>query len=191
MSRFEINFNLGFEHITTFDGLDHILFLLALTAIFQFKHWGRVLGVVTAFTVGHTLTLVLANTNAIAVNSDVVEFLIPVTIMVTGIANLLKSGQNPKNNSRFFIAGIFGLIHGLGFFRSFRMLTVGDENGWSSLLPFALGVELGQLLVVFLILLITAILYNFMRLKTREWNLFASGIVCGVAGYLMIQTWPW
>ncbi len=191
MRRFEINFNLGFEHITTFDGLDHILFLLALTAIFQFKHWGRVLGVVTAFTVGHTLTLVLANTNAIAVNSDVVEFLIPVTIMVTGIANLLKSGQNPKNNSRFFLAGIFGLIHGLGFFRSFRMLTVGDENGWSSLLPFALGVELGQLLVVFLILLITAILYNFMRLKTKEWNLFASGIVCGVAGYLMIQTWPW
>ncbi len=191
MSRFEINFNLGFEHITTFDGLDHILFLLALTVIFQFKHWGRVLGVVTAFTVGHTLTLVLANSNAVSVNSDIVEFLIPVTILVTGITNLLKSGQNPRNNARFFLAGIFGLIHGLGFFRSFRMLTVGDEDGWSSLLPFALGVELGQLLVVFIILLITAILFNFMRLKTKEWNLFASGIVCGVAAYLMIQTWPW
>lgn len=191
MSRFEINFNLGFEHITTFDGLDHMLFLLALTAVFQFKHWGRVLGVVTAFTVGHTVTLILANTGAVSVNSNVVEFLIPVTILFTGLVNLMKAGKDPRSNFRFLIAGLFGLIHGLGFFRSFRMLTVGDSNGWNSLLPFALGVEVGQLLIVFVILLITAILFNFMALKQKEWNIFSSGIVCGIAGYLMIQTWPW
>ncbi|KAB2808081.1 HupE/UreJ family protein [Phaeocystidibacter luteus] len=191
MSRFEINFMLGFDHITAWEGLDHILFLIALTAIYQFKHWGRVLGVVTAFTVGHTVTIILANTGAVSVNGPIVEFLIPVTIMLTGIVNLMKVGQDPRSNGRFFIAALFGLIHGLGFFRSFRMLTVGDSDGWSSLLPFTLGIELGQLLIVFILLLITAILFNFMRLKQREWNLFSSGIVCGVAGLLMIETWPW
>lgn len=190
MREFELFFQLGFHHITDINGLDHILFLLGLTAIFQFKHWGRVLGVVTAFTLGHTLTLVLAATGVLSVDSAVVEFLIPVTILFTGLVNLFPAGQNPRNNLRIVVALFFGLIHGLGFSSFYRMMTIGDESDWGNLVPFGLGIETGQLLIVFLILFITAILYNFMRLKQREWNIFSSGIVCGIAAYLMILNWP-
>lgn len=190
MNDFELYFRLGFEHITDINGMDHILFLLGLTAIYQFKHWGRLLGVVTAFTVGHTVTLVLAAMKVISVNAGLVEFLIPVTILITGLVNLMPVGQNPKNNLRIFIALLFGLVHGLGFSNFYRMMTMGDTDSWGYLLPFGLGVEVGQLLIVFLVLLVTAILHNFMRLKLRDWNIFNSGLVSGIAVYLMIQTWP-
>ncbi|GGH65401.1 MAG: HupE/UreJ family protein [Bacteroidetes bacterium] len=190
MNDFELYFRLGYEHITDLNGMDHILFLLGLTAIYQFKHWGRLLGVVTAFTVGHTVTLVLAAMDVISVNAGLVEFLIPVTILITGLVNLMPVGQNPKNNLRIFIALLFGLVHGLGFSNFYRMMTMGDADTWGYLLPFGLGVEVGQLLIVFLVLLITAILHNFMRLKLRDWNIFNSGLVSGIAVYLMIQTWP-
>lgn len=191
MNSFELYLRLGFEHITDWQGMDHMLFLLGLTAIYQFKHWGRVLGVVTAFTIGHTITLIMAATGVVRVNGALVEFLIPVTILITGLVNLFPAGKNPRNNWRIFIASLFGLIHGLGFSNYYRMMTMGDTSDWASLFPFALGVELGQLAIVFGILLITAILFNFMRFKINEWNIFSSGLVCGVAAYLMIQTWPW
>lgn len=189
--RFQIIFDQGMDHILQWESMDHILFLLALTAIFQFKHWGRVLGIVTAFTVGHTLTIVLANLDAISMDTRVVEFWIQATILFTGIINLMKAGQNPRSNARFVIALVAGLIHGLGYFDSFRMLSMGDDNDWSALLPLTLGIELAQLIVVFAVLLTTAILYNFASVKLRDWNLFSSGIVCGVAGYLIIENWPW
>lgn len=190
MNDFQLYLELGFQHITDINGIDHILFLLGLTAVFHFKHWGRVLGVVTAFTVGHTVTLVLASTKVISVDASLVEFLIPVTILITGLVNLMPVGQNPRSNLRLFIALFFGLIHGLGFSNFYRMMTMGDSERWLNLLPFGLGVELGQLLIVFIVLIITSILYNFMRLKQREWNIFNSGLVCGIAVYLMIKTWP-
>lgn len=188
---FTIMFDEGMDHILQWGGVDHILFIVALTAIFQLKHWGRVLGLVTFFTVGHTLTIILANMDLIPVNKAIAEFLIQVTIFYTGMMNLMRAGQNPRSNARFFLAALVGLIHGLGFFEKFRMLSMGDDKDWAALIPFSLGIEFAQIIVAVCVLLITAILFNFMRVKQREWNLFSSGIVCGVSAYLMVENWPW
>lgn len=190
MNDFQLYFELGFEHISDINGIDHILFLIGLTAIFQFKHWGRLLAVVTAFTVGHTLTLILAALNVISVDADLVEFAIPATILITGLINLFPAGQKPKSNLRVFLALFFGLIHGLGFSNFYSMMTMGESNSLSYLFPFGLGIEVGQLAIVLVVIFITTILYNFVRLKMRDWSIFSSGLVSGIAIYMMISTWP-
>jgi HupE / UreJ protein len=140
---------LGFRHIVDVDALDHILFLIALAAIYRLRDVRRVVWVVTAFTVGHSVTLVLAITGALALPSTIVEFLIPVTIVVTGIENILVADRARApwtGRYRPVFAGVFGLVHGAGFANYLNALFV--DRIALPLLGFNLGIEIGQLLVL-------------------------------------------
>lgn len=142
---------LGFRHITDLKGADHILFLLALAAIYRFRDWRECLWVATAFTVGHSLTLALAVTNVLNLRPAVIEFLIPITIVATGLENLLVRDRAKTLGIRRYrpiLAGVFGLVHGAGFASYLRSLFVEDIA--LPLFGFNIGIELGQICVLVL-----------------------------------------
>jgi hypothetical protein len=140
---------LGFRHITDLKGADHILFLLALAAIYRFRDWRECLWVATAFTVGHSLTLALAVTNVLTLRPALIEFLIPMTIVATGLENLLARDRAKKFGTRRYrpvLAGVFGLVHGAGFANYLRSLFV--DHIALPLFGFNVGIELGQICVL-------------------------------------------
>jgi hypothetical protein len=193
MSLFELYFKLGLQHIADLKGYDHILFILTLCAVYSLKEWKKVLVLVTAFTIGHSLTLALATLDLIRVDGDLIEFLIPLTIFVTAIANLFV--RNQKGNSglyylRYAAALFFGLIHGLGFSNYLRSL-LGSERGMVlPLFSFNVGIEVGQIIIVSLIMLLTKVVVDLLGLPKREWHVLLSGAGLGISLVLMIERFP-
>lgn len=193
MNSFELYFRLGLQHILDINGYDHILFVLALCAVFILRDWRKVVILVTAFTIGHSLTLALATFKVISVNSALIEFLIPVTIAVTAFITILR----PKPNSgkglsiNYPFALFFGLIHGLGFSNYLRGLLGKEASIWQPLLAFNLGLEVGQLVIVAAFLLITSILVGVAGVSRREWTLVVAAMVLGIALMLMLETKFW
>lgn len=175
---------LGFRHIVDISALDHILFLLALAAIYQPRDWRRVLTVISAFTVGHSVTLALAVTGAVTFPSPVIEFLIPVTIMLTAVENLIvKDG----GKYRPVFAGVFGLVHGAGFANYLKSLFV--DHVALPLFGFNVGIELGQIVVLSAI---AVILVGLDRLIPLRWRVVAvSTVVAVVAMGWAIERRPW
>ena len=188
---FKLYLELGIEHIADLQGYDHILFVAMLCAIYTFKEWKKVLILVTAFTIGHSLTLALATMNIIRVSNDWVEFLIPVTIFITAVGNMF-SGKPGHASARikYVSALFFGLIHGLGFSNYLRSLLGKHDSILFPLLAFNIGVELGQILIVLCILILTALMLHFFRMKQRDWILVLAGAGAGVALTLMLERWP-
>lgn len=193
MSLFELYLKLGLEHITDLRGYDHILFLLCLCAVYCFKHWKKVLILITAFTIGHTLTLALATFKLVNIPGDMVEFIIPLTIFLTAIGNFFQRNDNfstALHRFKYFAALVFGLIHGLGFSNYLRSLLGSEENIVSPLLAFNIGVELGQLCIVIIILAMAFLFKRLLLVNSREWNLVLSGAGLGVSMVLMLERWP-
>ncbi|WP_293313254.1 HupE/UreJ family protein, partial [Pedobacter sp. UBA5917] len=168
-------FKLGWEHIISADALDHQLFILALVAIYSYHNLKQVLILVTAFTIGHSLTLFLSVSDIIRFESKWVEFLIPCTIVITAVSNLFRKNFSLKSvKINYFLALGFGLIHGMGFANSIRIMLAKDQNiGWG-LFGFNVGLEAGQIFMVFIILLITFFIFNYTRIKRISWVLFVS-----------------
>jgi len=189
MSEFQLFLQMGFEHIADVNGYDHILFLVALCAVYQPNDWKKLLILVTAFTIGHSITLALATLQIVNVSSDLIEFLIPVTIFLTAVFNYFHNDRKKINkmNSRYWVALFFGLIHGLGFSNYLRSLLGKDESIISQLLAFNIGLELGQLMIVFFILVLTFIFIGIGSVKKREWNLLLSGAAGGIALTMMLE----
>lgn len=193
MNSFQLYFRLGWQHILDIQGYDHILFVLALCAVFIPRDWKKILILVTAFTIGHSLTLALATFNVINVRTDIIEFLIPVTIAITAFVTILKprpsTGRGIQLN--YFFAIFFGLIHGLGFSNYLRQLLGREASLWQPLLAFNLGLELGQIVIVGLFLLVTSILVGIAGISRREWTLVISSMVLGIALMLMQEMKFW
>lgn len=191
MNDFPFYFRIGWQHIIGRDALDHQLFILALASIYVIKEWKQVLILVTAFTIGHSITLFLSVKEIITANSNWVEFLIPCTIIFTAITNLFLKKFTPKTiRINYFLALFFGLIHGLGFANTIRMALASDQSlGWG-LFGFNVGLEAGQIIVVMIILLISFVLLNVIKVNRREWVIFASGCAFSVALHTAIQRWP-
>jgi hypothetical protein len=190
MSVFGMYLQLGFEHIMNFRAYDHILFIITLCAVYQISELKHVIVLVTAFTIGHSATLVLATLNIIHINSKLVEFLIPLTIFITAIANIsLKKTDYSVGLHRFkyLTSMFFGLIHGLGFSNYLRSLLGNEESIIKPLFAFNLGLEMGQLIVVSGILLLSFILINLGKMHKREWTLVLSGAGLGVSLILMFE----
>jgi hypothetical protein len=166
----------GWEHILSWSALDHLLFILALAAIYVINDWRKVLILVTAFTIGHSLTLALSVYNIIKVKESLVEFLIPCTIMITAIFNLLqKNYEQKKVQLNYFFALFFGLIHGLVYANTIRFMLAKDQSmGWS-LFSFNVGLEFAQILIVILILFCSYLFVNKIGVK-RKWWVFALSI---------------
>ena len=194
MSEFQAYLQVGFEHITDPKGYDHILFIVALCAIYTLRDWRKVLILVTAFTVGHSLTLALATFRVITFRKDVIELLIPITILITAIVNMFYDipkttlvREEKSSPLRYALALGFGLIHGMGFSGYLRDLLGGDSSIWQPLLAFNLGLELGQVLIVLALLLMTFLIVDLGRVPKRTWNYIVSGIVAGMALSLIIN----
>ena len=190
-----INFylELGFRHISDLAGYDHILFLLVLCAIYQLHQWRTLLVLVTAFTVGHSITLALTSFSVISIKSEVIEFLIPMTIIATAIHNLfVKSTSEILGYTRsYWMALFFGFIHGMGFANYFRALLMDESSILIPLLGFNLGIELGQLLFVLLVLGVAYVVTNWLKMPQRDWNIFISGGGFSLALILAIENRFW
>ncbi|RMG17928.1 MAG: HupE/UreJ family protein [Bacteroidetes bacterium] len=194
MSSFELYLKLGFTHISDIKAYDHILFIVALCAIYRLRQWRDVLILVTAFTIGHSLTLALATFHVILIKTEIVEFLIPLTILITALLNVSgKAGEAYGRKMRFNygLALFFGLIHGMGFSNYLRALLGKEESIVGPLFAFNLGLELGQIMIVCLTFVAAFIVLNIFQVKQRDWNIFVSGAAAGIALTLMINTWPW
>jgi hypothetical protein len=170
-------FELGWHHIIAWDALDHLLFVLALSAIYLIGNWRQVLVLITAFTIGHSLTLALSVYNLVSIESKWVEFLIPCTIIVTAALNLLEKNYEPRSlRLNYFLALFFGLIHGLGFANAIRfMISKHESMGWS-LFGFNIGLEAGQIVVVTTILFLSFLLVDKAGFK-RKWWVWSLSIV--------------
>ena len=193
MSLFELYFTLGLHHIADLKGYDHILFILILCAVYSLKEWKRVLILVTAFTLGHSLTLALATLNLLRVDGDLIEFLIPLTIFITALFNVIGRRQQVSRLQHFLKYGaalFFGLIHGLGFSNYLRSL-LGSEKGLAlPLFSFNVGIEVGQILIVVVIMLLSKAVVDLLRMPAREWHLLLSGAGLGVSLVLMLERFP-
>ncbi|MFN9491710.1 MAG: HupE/UreJ family protein [Sphingobacteriales bacterium] len=191
MQDFSMYFGLGWDHIISRDALDHILFILALAVIYRFEDWRRVLILVTAFTIGHFLTLILSVTDVIRANSEWVEFLIPLTIVITALFNLFKPNlQSATNAFLYTLTLVFGLVHGLGYANAIRFLLVEEQSlGWS-LFAFNLGLEIGQIIVVLAALILGELVLRYTPLQRRYWVVIVSSIVILVAMNMVIDRIP-
>lgn len=191
MNNFAFYFELGWEHIISRDALDHQLFIIALGAIYLLQNWKQVIILVTAFTIGHSLTLALASFNIISLPTVWVEFLIPLTIVITAALNLFQKNINPKAmRLHYLLALFFGLIHGLGFANTIRFMLSKADNLFMPLLGFNLGLEAGQILVMTGLLLLSYLIVNKIKLPRSVWINTWSVVCMVVAGYICIDRWP-
>lgn len=193
MDNFILYFKMGLTHVLDFNAYDHILFLIVLAVVFNFNKWRKVLWLVTLFTIGHSLSLALSAYGIVKVRMDLVEFLIPLTIFITGILNVITAKESAlgKNNLNLILALFFGLIHGLGFSNYFRMMIGKEEDKLFPLLEFALGIEAAQVIIVLAILILGALLKNLLRVSRRDWVLVTSSIVIGFAIQMMLERVFW
>lgn len=183
LQEFWFNVEYGINHVLDINAYDHVLFLIVLTVPYVFKDWKRVFLLVSIFTLGHTLSLVLASYNVVSVNATVVEFLIPITILIVALFNVFTSGkgaQREKIGVLFLSTLFFGLIHGLGFAREFQMLLGDTDNKLVLLLEFALGIEFAQAIIVFVVLFLGYIVQTIFRFTKRDWIMVISAIVVGL-----------
>lgn len=151
---FDIFLKEGFKHILDPQAYDHIMFVIAICIVYRWYEWKKVLILVTAFTIGHSLTLALASLNIIKINANLIETLIPITIIVSAAYNLLKYDKRRSTTIQYLLAAGFGLIHGLGFSNYLRSILAGEDSIIGPLLAFNIGVELGQIVIVFITMLL-------------------------------------
>ena len=200
-SEFAVYFRLGIEHIADLKGYDHILFIAALTAAYSLRQWRQLLILVTAFTLGHSITLALATVGAIRVNTTLVEVLIPITILVASVFNIVDSkvtqddgiGSDRMRRHQtvlYVLAGGFGLIHGLGFSSFLRAVLGAEQSIVVPLLAFNIGLEVGQILIVAVLFAVGALMTQGIGMRRRDWLLVVSGATAGVALTLIIDRIP-
>jgi len=188
---FWFNVEYGINHVLDIKAYDHVLFLIVLTVPYMFKDWKRVFLLVSMFTLGHTLSLLLAAYNVVRINGQIVEFLIPITILIVALFNVFTSGkgaQKEKIGVMFLSTLFFGLIHGLGFAREFRILLGKSESKLILLLEFALGIEIAQIIIVFIVLFLGYIVQTIFRFSKRDWVMVISAIVVGLVIPMLLRS---
>lgn len=189
MHEFWMYTQIGFNHIANLSGMDHILFVAALCIRYQFSDWKKWLILITAFTIGHSITLVLSVFNYLDFSTNWIEFLIPVTILITSISNMFvkKFSFNTRFPVIYFFALFFGLIHGLGFSFYLKSLLGLQQNIAPALLAFNLGLEIGQILIVMAILVISFIFVTLLKAPRRDFILIVSGGILALSLQMTIE----
>ena len=197
ISTFTVYLRLGFEHLLDLQGYDHILFLAVLCAAYSLKRWRELLVLVTAFTIGHSVSLAVATLRLVRVDTGLVEFLIPVTIVATAVTNLVGlKREDPDEHrvaarpTRYALALVFGVVHGLGF-SNFLRLALGEERSLLvPLLSFNIGLELAQIVVAAGVLLVALVAVRLLSLPQRIRTLLLSVLAGGMAVAMAVQRWP-
>lgn len=192
MSDFNIFFPMGIEHITDLNGVDHILFITALCLRYVINDWKKLLVLVTAFTIGHSITLALSTLNVIEMPQKWTEFFIAITILITAFSNCFVKDFKFKSKYPviYFFALFFGLIHGLGFSTLLKSMLGKDQSIVVQLLAFNLGLEVGQLVIVAVILLFSILIVNILQVNRKYYLLFVSGGIAALALEMAIQRIP-
>jgi hypothetical protein len=194
MSEFRLYLDLGVFHILDFAGYDHMLFVMAIAAIYLLNDWRKVLVLVTAFTIGHSITLALATLELIKYDLELIEFLIPLTIFITALANLFTRDRRRfeatqrKGYINYFFAGFFGTIHGLGFSSYLKVLLGAEQNIIKPLFAFNIGLEIGQMVIMFLFLTLSTVFVDFFGVDRRDWKMIISSIILGISATLILGT---
>lgn len=195
MSEFMLYVQIGLHHVLDIKAYDHILFLTALVVPYHFKDWKKIITLVSVFTLGHTLALIMAVFDMVKVNVAYVEFLIPITILCTAIYNLFIAGKGSGKSNlsvAIFITLFFGIIHGLGFSNYFNSILGGSAGDKIlPLLEFALGIELAQLAVVLSVLIASFFIQYFIRNSKKNWIIITSSIIIGVVIPMLIESEIW
>lgn len=191
MQDFLLYLKLGWEHIISLDALDHQLFVLALIAVYSYNDFKKILILVTAFTIGHSITLALSVLDIVRVPSNWVEFLIPLTIAITTLDNILmRNKQNNLMKMNYYLALFFGLIHGMGFANTARVMLAKEQSIFTPLLGFNIGLELGQIVVVIAILIVLFILLKVFGVNRKDWIMFVSSGVFALALKMALERIP-
>lgn len=188
MGQFELYFQLGKDHILDYKhGYDHILFIVALCAVYLMRDWKKILILVTAFTIGHSITLALSTLEVISFNQELIEFLIPVTIFITATSNIFRSTELSDRTTyiNYGYALFFGLVHGLGFSNYLKTILGKSGNIVTPLFAFNIGLELGQIIIVSIFLIISFILVDLFTVNRRDWKMVLSAAIGGMALLLM------
>ena len=194
MSEFRLYLDLGVFHILDFAGYDHMLFVMAIATIYLINDWRKVLVLVTAFTIGHSITLALATLELIKYDLELIEFLIPLTISITALANLFNRDRRRfevtqrKGYINYFFAGFFGTIHGLGFSSYLKVLLGAEQNIIKPLFAFNIGLEIGQMVIMILFLMLSTVFVDFFGVDRRDWKLIISSIILGISVTLILGT---
>jgi HupE / UreJ protein len=197
LNEFFIFLQLGFQHICSIMGLDHILFVVVLCAAYRLEDWKKIVLLATGFTLGHSVTLALSALDLVQLPEGLIEALIPMTILLTSALNLFNAKNQAANletrsatthfgNNSFFLALFFGLIHGLGFSYYFKALLGEGEHIFQPLFAFNVGLELGQILIILIILSIYALFTRWFKGQHRDWVLVVSGMGAGIALKLLL-----
>ncbi len=191
MQDFIFYLKLGWEHIISLDALDHQLFILALIAVYSYNDFKKILILVTAFTIGHSITLALSVLDFFRIPSDWVEFLIPLTIAITAFDNILmRNKQSRLMKMNYYLALVFGLVHGMGFANLARMTMASEQSIFMPLLGFNIGLELGQIVVVIAFMILFFILLKVFRVQKKDWVMFVSSGVFALAMQMCLERIP-
>jgi hypothetical protein len=194
MQEFWFYTQLGLDHVLDSNAYDHILFLSALAIPFTFKNWANVLWLATIFTISHCLSLALSAFEIVIVGVSLIEFLIPVTIVLTALYNILKLRNQTAHKSMLWhlvATAFFGLVHGFGFSNYFKMLVADSEEKVGPFLGFALGIELSQVIIVLLVLLLVYLCRSVLKIKQAAFISVASIIIILITIPLLYNTFPW
>lgn len=179
----------GWEHIVDINAYDHLLFVMTLCAAFKLMQWKQILVIITAFTIGHSGTLILSALDIIPANSKLIDTLIPFTIVITAITNVMNYDKQEKFSDtkiKYGIALVFGLIHGLAFASNFKFMLFSD----SIIMPlflFNIGIEVGQLFIVLIFMLLLWLYTKVIKGEHYKWNLFVSGAGFGIAATIFLN----
>jgi hydrogenase/urease accessory protein HupE len=184
MQEFIVYLKIGFHHLL--GGLDHLAFLVALCGVYQAKDWNKFLGLVTAFAFGHSVTLILVSLNAIQISHKIIEPIIPITILVTGLYNLFASQNIEKSQwLRYLMALSFGLLHGLAFGNDFK--TLKGDDFLLQLFAFNIGLEFAQLLVVSILVTVSFVLVKILKLPFKWWKTVILLVAIGISIQMLTQ----
>lgn len=187
MTDFPVYFELGWQHILDINGYDHILFVVALCASYQIQEWRKVLILVTAFTVGHSLTLALSVWDLVKIPTDLIELLIPVTILITSFSTIVKKSKKGGDKLVYAYAAFFGLIHGLGFSNYLKSLLGKSQSILGPLFAFNVGLELGQLAIVLAMMILSFLLTQVFAINRKDWAFFLSSAIFGIAFVMTLE----
>ena len=193
MQEFWFYIKLGLNHVLDFGAYDHILFLAALAIPFTFKHWKRVVILATIFTIAHCVSLALSVYEAMTVDVAIIEFLIPVTIVLTALFNfayVFKEAMQVGLWLHIAATAFFGLVHGFGFSNYFKMLMAEEEDKLTPLLGFATGIEVAQVTIILVVLAIAYVVLDLLKVKRPIFIALASILIIAITIPLLIATFP-